>query len=76
MPDDAPMVEMNFYWFGKLANRLPEAAWLSFHPAAPGDGKWYLEKTNELISPLDVVPGGNRHMHAVSQRNSLSQFHD
>ena len=67
MPDHAPMVEMNFYWFGKVANRLPEAAWLSFYPAATGDGKWSLEKTNDFISPFDVVPGGNRHMHAVTR---------
>jgi hypothetical protein len=66
LPDHAPMVEMNFYWFGKAANRLPEAAWLSFHPAGSDNGKWLLEKTNELISPFDVVPGGNRHMHAVT----------
>jgi Domain of unknown function (DUF5054) len=65
LPNDAPVVEMNFYWFGKVANRLPEAAWLSFHPAVPSDGKWLLGKTDEWISPFDVVPGGNRHMHAI-----------
>ncbi len=74
MPDHTPMVEMNFYWFGKAANRLPEAAWLSFHPAAAGDGKWSLEKTNELVSPFDVVPGGNRHIHAVTQEIRSPNF--
>lgn len=74
LPDDAPIVEMNFYWFGKVANRLPEAAWLSFHPAVSGNGKWLLEKSNELISPFDVVPGGNRHMHAVTREIRCDNF--
>lgn len=74
LPDLAPMVEMNFYWFGKVANRLPEAAWLSFYPAASDDGKWSLEKTNEFISPFDVVPGGNRHIHAVTEEFRCPNF--
>jgi len=65
LPNDAPVVEMNFYWFGKVANRLPEAAWMSFYPTVPSDGKWMMGKTDEWVSAFDVVPGGNRHMHAV-----------
>jgi len=67
LPNSEPTIQMNFYWFGKVANRLPEAAWLSFFPAAPSEGNWLLEKTDRLISPFDVVPGGNRHMHAVTR---------
>ncbi len=74
LPNQAPVVEMNFYWFGKVANRLPEAAWLSFHPAVPSDGKWLLEKTDELVSPFDVVPGGNRHMHAIGSEMRCPNF--
>ena len=66
LPNHAPIVEMNSYWFGKAANRFPEAAWLSFHPDVSGDGKLMLEKSDQLVSPFDVVPGGNRHMHAVT----------
>jgi len=66
-PNAEPTVQMNFCWFGKVANRLPEAAWLSFFPAAPSEGDWILEKTDRLISPFDVVRGGNRHMHAVTR---------
>ena len=73
-PDHAPIVEMNFYWFGKAANRLPEAAWLSFHPAVSGNGKWLLEKSNEFVSPFDVVSGGNRHMHAVTREIRCDNF--
>ena len=74
LPNDAPVVEMNFYWFGKVANRLPEAAWLSFHPAVPSDGKWLLGKTDELVSAFDVVPGGNRHMHAIISEMRCPSF--
>ncbi|HKF24708.1 MAG TPA: DUF5054 domain-containing protein, partial [Candidatus Acidoferrum sp.] len=66
-PDAEPAVEMNLSWFGKIANRLPEAAWLSFFPGSAGQEDWALEKTGQLISPFDVVRGGNRHMHAVSK---------
>jgi len=65
-PDAAPSVQVNFSWFGKTANRLPEAMWLSFLPQAPDPRSWRLEKVDRLMSPLDVVRGGNRHMHAVS----------
>ncbi len=73
-PNEAPVVEMNFYWFGKVANRLPEAAWLSFYPAVPTDGKWLLGKTDEWVSAFDVVPGGNRHMHAIISEMRCPSF--
>jgi hypothetical protein len=74
LPNDAPVVEMNFYWFGKVANRLPEAAWLSFFPAVPTDGKWLMGKTDEFVSPFDVVSGGNRHMHAIESEMRCPNF--
>jgi Domain of unknown function (DUF5054) len=66
-PHREPAVQINFFWFGKVANRLPEAAWLSFFPAVAGPENWMIEKTGQLISPFDVVRGGNRHMHAVNK---------
>ncbi len=66
LPDTEPVVHLNFSWFGKKANRLPEALWLSFQPDAPNSQNWLLEKTDRVISPFDVVRGGNRHMHALS----------
>jgi hypothetical protein len=65
-PDAEPSAQVNFSWFGKGANRLPEAMWLSFLPQAPDPHGWSLEKVDRFMSPLDVVRGGNRHMHAVS----------
>jgi hypothetical protein len=66
LPDAEPSAQVNFSWFGKAANRLPEAMWLSFLPLTPDQGGWRVEKVDRLMSPLDVVRGGNRHMHAVS----------
>jgi len=67
LPDAEPVVYLNFYWFQKPATRLPESLWLTFNPAVPDPQRWMLEKTGEPVSPLDVVRGGSRHLHAVSQ---------
>lgn len=66
LPNAEASVHLNFYWFGKPATRLPEALWLTFHPAAANPLGWTLDKSGEQVSPFDVVPGGGRHMHAVS----------
>ena len=65
LPDREPVVEIDFSWFGKTPNRMPEALWLSFHPLAADPRNWLLDKTGSQISPFDVVTGGNRAMHAV-----------
>ena len=65
LPDSEPIVEIQFSWFGKAANRMPEALWLSFQPSVPGGGEWMLDKAGSSVSPFDVVRGGGRAMHAV-----------
>ena len=65
-PDSEPSVHMDLTCFRKAANRLPEAMWLSFIPAAADPRGWMLDKVDQRISPFDVVKGGNRHMHAVT----------
>jgi hypothetical protein len=65
-PEAQPSLEVHFNWFGKAANRLPEAMWLSFLPQAPDPKGWTIEKVDRFLSPLDVVRGGSRQMHAVS----------
>ena len=67
LPNDEPVIHVNFSWFDKPATRLPEALWLSFHPIAPDPAGWVLEKSGERVSPLDVVASGNRHMHALGR---------
>ncbi|MBV8515196.1 MAG: DUF5054 domain-containing protein [Acidobacteria bacterium] len=64
-PDDEARVELNLSWFGKKANRLPEALWLTFQPNTNETRSWMLSKADRPVSPFDVVPGGNRHMHAI-----------
>jgi len=63
---EAPRVDVALQWFDKPANRLPEALWLSFAPKVDNPNRWRLDKLGEHISPLDVVKGGNRNLHAVS----------
>ncbi len=65
VPGTARLLHVNFYWFGKKSNRLPEALWLTFQPNAPDARNWMLQKVDQEISPFDVVAGGNRYMHAV-----------
>ncbi len=65
-PKAEPLIHINMSWFGKRSNRLPEALWLTFRPVAPRTDNWMLSKVDEWVSPADVVPGGNRHMHALS----------
>ncbi|MGA3236883.1 MAG: DUF5054 domain-containing protein [Bryobacteraceae bacterium] len=65
LPDAEPVVEIGFSWFGKAANRMPEALWLTFQPVASDPRGWLLDKAGSSISPFDVVTGGNRAMHAV-----------
>jgi hypothetical protein len=60
-------VDMRLQWFEKQACRLPEAAWFSFAPAVREPKRWMLDKMGGLVSPLDVVPDGNRNLHAVDR---------
>jgi hypothetical protein len=69
LPNDKPVVDIQFSWFKKQANRLPEAMWLTFQPNAPEVRNWSVDKVGRPVSPFDVVPGGNRHMHAVNAVN-------
>jgi hypothetical protein len=79
LPKSAPVIHVNLSWFGKRANRLPEALWFSFRPKTPADGKWTLTKVQQPVLPSDVVAGGNRHMHVLSGEityaNNENQFH-
>jgi hypothetical protein len=65
-PRDAPILDLDLSWFGKRANRMPEALWLTFRPEAGEQKRWVLSKLEQAVSPFDVVSGGNRHMHAVT----------
>jgi hypothetical protein len=72
LPDAEPAVNTNFYWFGKLATRMPEAFWLTFNPVVSSTAAWTMDKSGEQVSPGDVAIAGARHMHAVSSGFSVS----
>jgi hypothetical protein len=57
---------LDLQWFDKRANRLPEAIWLGLNPALSRDDSWSMVKMGSAVSPLDVVRGGNRVLHAVT----------
>ena len=67
LPRAEPVVYMTFTSLNKRPNRMPESMWLTFAPVAPEPDGWVLEKVNQAVSPLDVVRGGGRSMHAVTE---------
>jgi hypothetical protein len=60
-------VRWNMQWFGKRANRLPEACWFSFSLWGTQPEGWRMEKIDRLISPLEVVSKGGRNLHGVNR---------
>jgi hypothetical protein len=68
LPQDEPSIRLDLRWFGKQANRLPEAVWFTFQPATGPEGNWMFEKMGRWISPRRVIERGNRHLHAVEKQ--------
>lgn len=66
LPSNEAVVHIDVSWFGKPATRMPEALWLTFHPKDASPDGWSMDKSGETISPSDVVVGGSRRLHAVS----------
>jgi hypothetical protein len=67
MPVSEPRVDLQVVTLGKMENRMPEAMWLTFAPANADPKNWRLEKVDQWINPLDVVSGGGRSMHAITE---------
>jgi len=78
LPKAEPAIHLSLSWFGKPATRLPEALWLTFNPIAEDQRNWSLDKSGESVSPFDVAPSGNRHMHSLQKgfayRDGANQF--
>ena len=66
-PKATARVDVALQWFGKRANRLPEALWLSFVPRTQPDGCWTLDKMGQAVDPADVVRNGGHKLHAVQR---------
>jgi hypothetical protein len=68
MPKNTSHLQIRFSSLGKQQNRLPEAMWLTFNPITSDPQGWELEKVGQPVRPADVVRGGGRSMHAISER--------
>jgi hypothetical protein len=66
-PEADAVVELRFYVLQKPANRMPEALWLSFSPQTKNDPTWNLTKVNQQVTSAEVIRGGGRRMHAVTE---------
>jgi Domain of unknown function (DUF5054) len=66
LPNAEPVIRLEFSWFEKRATRMPEALWLTFNPKITDQQGWSMDKCGEHVSPFDVVAGGGRHLHAVT----------
>ena len=66
LPKAEAVVHITASWFEKPPTRMPEALWMTFNPMVADAQGWTLHKSDEMVSPFDVVESGNRHMHAVS----------
>lgn len=60
-------VDVSLQWFGKEANRLPEASWFGCALNVDNPNLWMMEKMGLPVSPLRVVKDGNRNLHAIGR---------
>ncbi len=58
-------------YFGKPANRMPEASFLTFAPTVDPE-TWRFQKLGYPVDPKDVVHRGNRQLHAVQSVTCVS----
>jgi len=58
-------IDLDLIWKDKDAMRLPECIWFSINPKVDNPNMWFVEKMEELISPLQVVRNGGRNLHAI-----------
>jgi len=58
-------IELTLCWRKKDAVRSPEALWLQMDLAPANPNRWRLIQHGLPVSPLNVVSGGNRKLHAV-----------
>jgi uncharacterized membrane protein YecN with MAPEG domain len=63
----AGAIDVSLQWFGKEANRLPEASWFGCGLKVDNPNLWMMDKLGAPISPLNVVKDGNRNLHAIDR---------
>jgi hypothetical protein len=65
LPKAEAEIHLKLTCFEKPATRMPESLWFTFNPIAADPKAWTLDKSNEPVSPFEVVANGNRHMHGL-----------
>lgn len=60
-------IKVRLCWSGKDANRMPEALWFDVCFDVENPYCWRLKKMGDLISPVEIVRGGNRRQHCVEE---------
>ena len=71
--DPDPALQLEFAWFEKAANRIPEAMWLGFSFPGIAPHGIRIRKLGDWIDPCRVVRNGARRLHAVDDRIRLSR---
>ncbi|GHU15660.1 hypothetical protein FACS1894163_03220 [Spirochaetia bacterium] len=64
---DDDSITTHLYLAKKDAIRNPEALWFSMDFKVANPNRWQMIKMGQTISPLNVVRGGNRQLHAVEE---------
>ena len=59
------LMRCQLIWRQKDANKMPEALWFDVCLDMENPCRWKMKKMGELVSPLDVVRGGNRRQHCI-----------
>ena len=67
-------VHWDVNWLSKPESRVAEALWLGFSPPVGEPRNWQLHKLGQQVNALDVLPGGNRHLHAVDTGVSCDEM--
>jgi hypothetical protein len=65
-PTTEARIDFRVTTLSKDQNRLPEAMWLTFKPSDIHASSWEVDKVNQVVSAKDIVAGGGRNMHAVT----------
>lgn len=60
-------IDITLQWNEKRPTRLPEGLDFVFTPVQQPAYKWWLNKIEELIDPLDVVTNGSQRLHAINR---------
>ncbi len=62
---DKDVIRCNLQWFDKDPGKIPEAIWFKMKFDVENPNRFMMKKIDQLISPLNVLKGGNRNQHCV-----------